>query len=633
MHAHKHEEPKPETSTIDAALDAVRRGFSVINCRPGTKEPIGKEWQFRTVSDEAGVRKLWTTHVLGFDVERIEDYNIGISTDELLVLDVDVRDGKQGQKSFDELDIMHGLPETFTVRTASGGLHYYFRPRNPVRPSASKIGLHLDVKGWHGQVLGPGSVIDGKRYEIVKDLPIADAPEWLEEAAGRPTLTAAIAPVPGLELDTESAKRRAISFLDLVAPGQADGSTYGTAVRLGDLGISEDQAVELMAEHWNHKRNKPKTLEALQTKVHNAYVYRKQPVGCDSAQADFDIVPPANDNINAPKPKAPPKPQPIELLGDEAPGEYPDPLVEGLIDEGAAVLLVGAPKAGKSHAAYAIAHAVATGRPLAGRHVEAGGVLYIQYEGFAGMRSRRAALRIKHGSEGALAFWKATGNILHPAHQDLVVVQIKEAERRLGRRIALVVVDTVSAAAPGLKQNDAGEVSAALEAFKAKVLAPDRALLIIHHTPKEGTDPAGSYVFKANVDGVLRVEKMAGGVRKLIAADMRDHAEGNDLQFCIESVRVGTTRRGRPVDSAVALFTDFPDTVPPVGEAANILDIVRGAGGSMAVDKARLKFCDARRKRVKGVEDKSHATAFRRALKELKEDGHVTEAGGLLATK
>jgi KaiC/GvpD/RAD55 family RecA-like ATPase len=249
-----------------------------------------------------------------------------------------------------------------------------------------------------------------------------------------------------------------------------------------------------------------------------------------------------------------PAPQPIELLGDEAPGEYPDPLVEGLIDEGAAVLLIGAPKAGKSHAAYAIAHAVATGRPLAGRHVEAGGVLYVQYEGFAGMRSRRAALRAKHGTAGALAFWKATGNILHAEHQELIVVQIEEAERRLGRRISLIVVDTLSAAAPGLDQNKAAEVSKALEGFKARVLRDDRALLLIHHTPKNGDDPAGSFVFKANVDGVLRVEKMAGGVRKLVAADMRDHAEGNDLEFRLESVRVGTTRRGRAVESAVALF-------------------------------------------------------------------------------
>jgi KaiC/GvpD/RAD55 family RecA-like ATPase len=306
-----------------------------------------------------------------------------------------------------------------------------------------------------------------------------------------------------------------------------------------------------------------------------------------------------------------------------------------LIDEGAAVLLVGAPKAGKTHAAYAIAHAVATGRPLAGRHVEAGGVLYIQYEGHAGMQSRRAALRVQHGTEGALAFWKAKGNILHPAHQDLIVVQIEEAERRLGRRIVLVVVDTLSAAAPGLEQNVAGDVSAAMESFKAKVLTADRALLLLHHTPKEGKDPAGSYVFKANVDGVLRVEKpeKAGGVRKLIAADMREHAEGNDLQFCLESVRVGTTRRGQPVHSAVALFTDFPGKVPLVGDPANLLDIVEKAGGTIEADKARNRFCEARQKRDKKATAKTHQRAFQRARKELAGGGHITDDGAVLATK
>ena len=42
----------------------------------------------------------------------------------LVVLDIDVKNGKDGRLSLAELP---GLPATYTVKTKSGGYHYYFK--------------------------------------------------------------------------------------------------------------------------------------------------------------------------------------------------------------------------------------------------------------------------------------------------------------------------------------------------------------------------------------------------------------------------------------------------------------------------------------------------------------------------
>jgi KaiC/GvpD/RAD55 family RecA-like ATPase len=580
------------------AVALARRGFYVAPCARGAKHPAFSGWQEAATRDGAQILAWWNGQHAGAPVaivcDQFDDPETG-ETVHLVVLDLDRKDGKDGVRELDAITThpIHGgrLPKTLTVRTPSGGRHVIFKTRRKLRnpapllhevPLPKCVPAHgIDIRASGALVVGAGSKLPAGEYVIETDAPVAWAPAWLEDFVGdaehRARARGAIATTPSgatLELDQLGAVRRAREYLERADPAiegrGGDAATIAVANAALDFGVSEAVALDLLAEHWNPRCSPPWAIggidsvggqQTLGDKVASAARSRQQPIGSAHPAVDFDEVEVANDNANAaPSPRQ--RVQPLELLADDVSEEYPDPLIEGLIDQGSAVLLIGHPKAGKSHAAYALAHAVATGRPLAGRHVEAGGVLYIQYEGHAGMRARRAALRIKHGSDGALAFWRASGNILHAEHQQLVVAQIHEAARRLARPISLVVVDTVSAAAPGLKQNEASEVSKTLEEFKGRVLTPDRALLLLHHQPKSGDDPAGSFVWRANVDAVLRVEKLAGGVRNLVAADMRDHAEGNELQFRLESVRVGTTRRGRAIESAVALFGAAGEFVP-----------------------------------------------------------------------
>ena len=104
----------------------------------------------------------------------------------LTVVDFDVADsGLETYKSISDRVI------TTTVRTASGGIHWYFK-YNPNIPSMNRIldddgnRVGIDVKNDKAIVIAPPSVIDGQAYKFVRGRTFADVrpikmPRWLEK--------------------------------------------------------------------------------------------------------------------------------------------------------------------------------------------------------------------------------------------------------------------------------------------------------------------------------------------------------------------------------------------------------------------------------------------------------------------
>ena len=110
--------------------------------------------------------------------------NVGILTGDvsgIFVLDIDPKDG--GFESMRALVAEHGpLPDTFIVKTGSGGFHYYFTmPPFDVRNSAKKLSAGIDVRGNGGMVVGPGSVSHAGPYEVLNNVAPLAAPDWLLE--------------------------------------------------------------------------------------------------------------------------------------------------------------------------------------------------------------------------------------------------------------------------------------------------------------------------------------------------------------------------------------------------------------------------------------------------------------------
>ena len=160
-------------------VGAGRCSCGQSKCHPG-KHPRIKAWTTRATTDPDKITEWW---------ERWPDGNIGIATGResgIVVLDVDVGPGKDGMASLAELEQeIGGLPETLTVRTGSGGLHFYFVA--PDEGLEGRIGFRpgLDVLSEKRYVVAPPSMHpSGAQYAFEGNVSIglAPMPEGIREA-------------------------------------------------------------------------------------------------------------------------------------------------------------------------------------------------------------------------------------------------------------------------------------------------------------------------------------------------------------------------------------------------------------------------------------------------------------------
>jgi putative DNA primase/helicase len=160
---------------IDLALFYASKGWPVFPLAAGAKIPaIPKERGGHGCLDATLERKMIETWW-----DQYPAANIGIATGRragLLVIDIDPRKTSDWLQSVNSLK----LPQTFTVRTASGGFHLYF-----ASPAHSKITIGanllpgIDWRGQGGYVVGAGSIVKGVTYEIVRSCAIVTAPAAL----------------------------------------------------------------------------------------------------------------------------------------------------------------------------------------------------------------------------------------------------------------------------------------------------------------------------------------------------------------------------------------------------------------------------------------------------------------------
>ena len=142
----------------------------------GGKHPIGAAWGASAIAERGQLDAALTANPYA---------NIGILTGQLSgiwVLDIDPR--HDGHLRLLELEAQHGpLPYTYTVRTGSGGAHYYFAMPDDFTPTNAKGMLPpgIDVRGQGGQVVAPTSVTHAGPYWVAVNAPVAAAPAWLLE--------------------------------------------------------------------------------------------------------------------------------------------------------------------------------------------------------------------------------------------------------------------------------------------------------------------------------------------------------------------------------------------------------------------------------------------------------------------
>src|SRR5215207_3693262 len=159
------------------AAEYRRRGWSPIPIKPGSKEPNLRELRpyltRKATQEELGA---WSWSGVGIVTGPVSD---------VLVLDVD---GSEGEGELQK----YGHPVTPMVRTASGGLHLYFKHPEQLVRTGIRVAPGLDVKASGGYVVAPPSLgANGIPYKWIvspEDEELADPPGWLIEILerGRP---------------------------------------------------------------------------------------------------------------------------------------------------------------------------------------------------------------------------------------------------------------------------------------------------------------------------------------------------------------------------------------------------------------------------------------------------------------
>ena len=180
------------------ALEYIKRGWKIFpvfyvlasggcSCRKAKCSRVGKHPCTRNgvqdaSNDEAQIRAWWTENPYA---------NIGLATGHggLIVLDEDCGVDKKtelqkvGPASLRALvEANAPLPATLTSNTGGGGRHFYFLTTKEIKNKTDCPGKHLDIRGYGGYVLLPGSNHEsgGKYSWVDAEARIADMPEWLE---------------------------------------------------------------------------------------------------------------------------------------------------------------------------------------------------------------------------------------------------------------------------------------------------------------------------------------------------------------------------------------------------------------------------------------------------------------------
>lgn len=153
-------------ATKEDAVKLAKKHFKIHPLQPDSKLPYIQGWQNKATDNLEQVSKWWDIY---------PNANIGILTGgNLVVIDVDNKDGKDGSQALSDWCLLNGsIPPTFTVKTPSGGYHYYYMTDNRFVKNAVDVlfkGCGIDIRGNNGYVVAPLSTIDGVKYEVISDM-------------------------------------------------------------------------------------------------------------------------------------------------------------------------------------------------------------------------------------------------------------------------------------------------------------------------------------------------------------------------------------------------------------------------------------------------------------------------------
>lgn len=255
-------------------------------------------------------------------------------------------------------------------------------------------------------------------------------------------------------------------------------------------------------------------------------------------------------------------------------------VVKGILAPGDVGCIFGAPGAGKSLLSPHIGYAVAQGRDAFGMRSKPGRVLYVAAEDSHGMRGRINALKRRHDDAPDFVLVEGVSDLLSADSQDLAaLIDAVEAQRP-----AIVFVDTLAMAFPGLEENDAKDMGRVV-AVARKLTTWGAAVVLIHHDTKaEGSTPRGHSLLNGALDMALHVTRDEVGIVRAKLTKNRNGSCERDMAFTIATETLGHDEDGDAitaalVDELAAGAAPSREKVSPEKAALRILDRMTDSSG------------------------------------------------------
>lgn len=309
--------------------------------------------------------------------------------------------------------------------------------------------------------------------------------------------------------------------------------------------------------------------------------------------------------------------------------------------------IFGPSKSGKSFLCIDLACAISEGREWFGHRVKHSPVVYVVLEGEAGFKQRAGAWEThnRRPLPDGFNLVMQPFNVTTPADVADISAVVPDG--------AIVFIDTLSRAMPGLDENSGRDMGLILQGAK---LIADRCsglVILVHHTGKDDARGArGHSSLTGALDGSLWVKRV-GDMRSWTSDKVKEGPDGESTAFKLLPVTVGMDDDGVAIVSCVVepgsgvALAALPD-LPLKGASLKAFDILKALidseGTPAPAGIVRLLFenqtnvvpvlqwrtaCYAAGI-VKGdSKDDAKRKAFERAISDLSQRGLIDMQGGL----
>jgi archaellum biogenesis ATPase FlaH len=537
-------------SNLEAALFYAQIGWKVFPITPGQKFPLAKSHGKDDASNDPAVINDWFSGYPERNVAVAMGPGSGV-----MAFDIDPKN--LGDISWDKwIDENGKVPGGITQISPSGGFHHIAKYDDRFSSDDFIPGVDLQSKDAYLLVYPSKIRVEGGGYKYY---------EWEGEGDPWDGVIPFVVPDPWVvayEALKGSPKQRGDSSgFSVIPEGARDKTLTALAGHLQRIGLPEN-AMRAALDSVNADVCNPPMRSQQVDKIIKS-VARYEP--------DFDFIEAQQRGISSVEALFN-KPVHIEqniidklqtVCGSDLSDEYeaPDELVEGLFCIGSLVVVYGDSNSGKTFWALSVATAIATGDRCYGRQTDQGIVIYLASEAPGSIRSRMQAIKKHRGvSLENLYMVPLPLNFFNgDEHTDDVIKLVKEIEEKSGKKVQLIIGDTLARLSSGANENSGEDMGPIMDKFNRISTEIKSAFMLIHHNGKDAAKGGRGWSgIRAFIDTEIEVIEK-DGVRSVTVTKQREMpSKGEVIYFKLEVVEMGFSKFGEVSSTCVAMPDDNP---------------------------------------------------------------------------